>query len=317
MPPPTASVLVPCFRSAGFLRRALDSLLAQTFGDWEAGVVDNASEDGTYEVALDYARRDPRFRVERNPANVGPVRNWRRCAELATGRVAGLLFSDDWYAPEFLAEAVPFLDDAGIGFVQSAVRIVEDPAAPERGDLRYALPGPAARPSSEFLEQTYEGPSGVLPLSPGCALLRRDDLVRFLALELPGPERRGWYAHGAGPDVAVYLQAALAYPRFAHLATPRVSFLSHGANLSWRPDVARAYAVALAHFLPLVEARVGRLRRARVRLGARLAATGEDELARAMADGLGLVGRLRLMNQRRLLAREAARGAPAGRTEAP
>jgi glycosyltransferase involved in cell wall biosynthesis len=306
--PPTASVLVPCFRSAAFLRRGLDALLAQTFEDWEAIVVDNASDDGTYELALEYARRDPRVRVDRNAENVGPVRNWRRCAELASGRLAGLLFSDDWYAPEFLAEAVPHLDDAAIGFVQSAVRIVEDPAAPERAATRFALAGPAVRPSSEFLAGTYEGDTGVLPLSPGCALLRRDDLVRFLAVELPAPERRGWLAHGAGPDVSVYLQACLAYPRFAHLATPRVFFLSHGANLSWRPEVSRAYAVALAHFLPSVEARLGRLDRGRVRLAARLSASGEEELAGRMADGLGLLGRLRILNQRRLLARAAGRG---------
>ncbi len=306
--PPTASVLVPCFRSAGFLRRALDSLLAQTFQDWEAVVVDNASDDGTWELALEYARRDPRFRVHRNPANVGPVRNWRRCAELATGRVAGLLFSDDWYAPELLAEAVPYLDDPGIGFVYSAVRIVADPAAPERGEVRFALEGPAVKPSGEFLRETYgRWPVSRLPLSPGCALLRRDDLVHFLGLELPEPERRGWYDHGAGPDVSIYLQACLAYARFAHLAAPRVSFLSHGANLSWRPDVARGYAVALAHFLPAAEARLGRFDRARVKLSARLSAAGEPELGRSLARGLGVVDRLRLLNQRRLAAREAAR----------
>ncbi len=305
-------MLVPCFRSAGFLRRALDSLLAQRFGAWEGIVVDNASDDGTFALAQEYARRDPRIRAERNAENVGPLGNWRRCAALARGRVAGLLFSDDWYAPEFLEEAVPWLDRAEVGFVYSAVRIVKDPSDGGEAPVRFALEGPAERPSGAFLAAVYDGgPGATVPASPGCALFRTEDLVRFLALELPDPARYRWPAHGAGPDLAVYLQACLAYPRFAHLATPRVFFLSHASNLSWRPEVSRASAVALAHFLPLAEARVGRLEGARVRLAARLSAGGEEELGRKMADGVGLVGRLRILNQRRLLARAAARGAPA------
>lgn len=307
---PAASVLVPCFRSAGYLRRALDSLLAQTFEDWEAVVVDNASDDGTHELALEYARRDPRIRAHRNAENVGPLGNWRRCAELARGRVAGLLFSDDWYAPELLAEAVPWLERPDVGFVYSAVRVVRDPAAAGAAPVHFALAGPAERSTDEFLALTYgSSPGSRLPLSPGCALLRREDLARFLALDLPEPERHGWAAHGAGPDVAVYLQACLAYPRFAHLATPRVLFLSHGENLSWRPEVSRAYAVALAHFLVPVEARLGRQDHARARLAGRLSAAGAEDLAREASRGLGLIGRLRALNQRRLARRAAARAA--------
>ena len=136
--PPAASVLVPCFRSAAFLARALDSLLAQTFEGWEAVVVDNASDDGTFELALSYAQRDRRIHAHRNAENLGPLQNWRRAAALARGPFAALLFSDDWYAPELLAEALPYLGDPRIGFVQSAVRIVEDPARAEAAPVRFA-----------------------------------------------------------------------------------------------------------------------------------------------------------------------------------
>jgi glycosyltransferase involved in cell wall biosynthesis len=305
--PPTASVLVPCFRSAAFLARALDSLLAQTFEGWEAVVVDNASDDGTFELALSYARRDRRIHVHRNAENLGPLQNWRRAAALARGPFAALLFSDDWYARGLLAEALPYLEDPRVGFVQSAVRIVEDPAREADAPVRFAREGAVVRRTREFLRLTYQRvPGAAVPVSPGCAVFRRDDLQRFLALELPDADRYGFSRHGAGPDVAVYLQACLAYQAFAHLSRPLVSFLSHGGNLSWRPDVGRAYAVALAAFLDEAERRMGRSAKARAQLAARLSSFGEEDLARRVAARLGLVGRLHLAHERRLAARAVA-----------
>jgi glycosyltransferase involved in cell wall biosynthesis len=302
---PNVSVLVPCFRSAAFLRRALDSLLAQTFGAWEAVVVDNASDDGTHEIALEYAARDPRVRAYRNAENVGPVLNWRRCAELARAPLAGLLFSDDWYAPGFLASAVPLLAAPDVGFVYSAVRLVRDVAAAAQAPVHYSLRGRAVRPTNDYLRAIYGALTKAdVPSSPGCALFRRGELVRWLALEPPAGHRDAWLAHGAGPDVLVYLQASLEYPRFAHLADPQVYFLAHEGNLSWRPDVQRAYAVALADFLERAAPRRGlAVAKARARLVDRLAAAGEGERSRELARRLGLLGRYKLARQRRRAAR--------------
>lgn len=293
---PKVSVLVPCFRSAAYVRRALDSVLAQTEEDWELVAVDNASDDGTFEVLEEYAARDPRVRAFRNDANVGPVRNWRGCAARARGRYAGLLFSDDWYRPGFLAGALALLErDEGVGFVYSAVDVVAGDGAPAgtRGeDGLYRLDGPAIRPASEFLSIAFGGKGRKVPSSPGCALMRRDDLTRWLSAELPDAEALGYLRHGAGPDQAVYLEACLAYPRFGHLAEPQVCFLAHGGNLTWRREVAVGYARALTHFyerhaaaLPLDHARVA------AKLAWRLHALGEDGASGRLKGRLGLRGR--------------------------
>jgi glycosyltransferase involved in cell wall biosynthesis len=295
-PTPKVSVLVPCFRSAGYVARALDSVLAQTERDWELVAVDNASDDATFEVLLGYAARDPRIRAFRNDANVGPVRNWRRCAELARGRYAGLLFSDDWYQPDFLARALPLLDrDDGVGFVYSAVDVVAGEGAPAgtRGEAGlYRLDGPAVRPTAEFLSIAFGGRGRKVPVSPGCALMRREDLVRWLSTELPDAEALDYLRHGAGPDQAVYLEGCLAYPRFGHLAEPQVCFLAHGGNLSWRRDVAVGYARGLAHFYETNEAKLP-LDRPRVaaKLAWRLHALGEEGASARLQAKLGLVGR--------------------------
>jgi glycosyltransferase involved in cell wall biosynthesis len=306
---PAVSVLVPCFRSAAYLQRALDSIAAQTFQDWEAVVVDNSSDDGTHELALRYAAGDGRFRVHRNAENLGPVLNWRRCVALARGRVAGFLFSDDWYAREFLADAVPFLDDRRTAFVYSAVRIVEDLSRPGDALLYYALGGSGVRSTREFLRGAYGLVRDVeTPVSPGCALFRTAELSRWLSADLPGGETYRWLAHGAGPDVLVYLQACLERPRFVHLAEPRVFFLSHDGNLTWRPEVGRAYAVALAEFLARAAPRLGLAAElARAKLVDRLHAVGEAERSRELERRLGLIGRLSLRRERQLAARASIR----------
>ena len=61
------------------LADCLKSALAQTCGDLEVVVVDNASTDGTWEVCREFAPVDSRVRIFRNPENIGPVRNWQRC----------------------------------------------------------------------------------------------------------------------------------------------------------------------------------------------------------------------------------------------
>jgi hypothetical protein len=123
--------------------------------------------------------------------------------------------------------------------------------------------------------------------------MRREDLARWLSVQLPEEERLGYLDHGAGPDQAVYLQACLEYPRVGHLAEPRVTFRAHGGNLSWRRDIALAYARLLADFY-LAHAAALPLDRARIpaKLAFRLHALGEEAASARLRDGLGPLGRL-------------------------
>ncbi|MDP2842393.1 MAG: glycosyltransferase family A protein, partial [Acetobacterium sp.] len=91
--PPLVSVVIPTYNHAGFLREALESLVAQTFSDWEALVVNNYSEDDTLDVVE--AFNDPRIRVEnfRNNGVIGASRN--RGIRLSKGKYIAFLDSDD------------------------------------------------------------------------------------------------------------------------------------------------------------------------------------------------------------------------------
>lgn len=239
---PEISVLIPCYRAEQFVQRAIDSVRAQTLPAWELIVCDNASDDATWKVVESCARSDARIKAYRNASNIGPVRNWLRCAELGRGRMAALLFADDWYAPGFLEQCVRVLSDDSVGFVYSAVRIVRE--ADRAVQVAYQRPHSGLLPTNAFLRAHLLGEGRPVPASPGCALFRRGDLLRSLSVTLTDTAGLGFLNHGAGPDAKVYLDACARYRSFAHIRDPLVSFAAHGDNLSSRPEIRASYQAA-------------------------------------------------------------------------
>ncbi len=107
---PMVSIGMPVFNGQNFLRKAIDSVLAQTFCDFELIISDNASTDETAAICHDYAERDARVRYVRNAQNVGAGPNFDRCFALARGRYFQWAAHDDMFAPDYLARAVAALE---------------------------------------------------------------------------------------------------------------------------------------------------------------------------------------------------------------
>ncbi len=99
---PLISVCIPTFNGAKYIKECLDSVLAQTFTDFEVLIVDDKSSDETLSIAQEYATYDPRFRVIQNKCNLGLVGNWNRCVELAQSEWIKFLFQDDLIEPACL-----------------------------------------------------------------------------------------------------------------------------------------------------------------------------------------------------------------------
>lgn len=108
-PAPRVSVLMPTFKQASFIRRALESLHAQTFQDWELIVVDDGSPDTTGRV-LERYRADPRVRYRRLTHNNGLGAALNIATGMAHGGYLAYLPSDDLYYPDHLARLVELLD---------------------------------------------------------------------------------------------------------------------------------------------------------------------------------------------------------------
>jgi glycosyltransferase involved in cell wall biosynthesis len=107
---PRVSVALPVYNGERLLPRALDSLLAQDFEEFELIICDNASTDGTAELCLAYAAKDPRIRYVRNERNIGVFPNFNKVVELARGEYFKWAAHDDWCDPRFLGRCVEVLD---------------------------------------------------------------------------------------------------------------------------------------------------------------------------------------------------------------
>lgn len=107
---PRVSIGVPVYNGERFVAETLDSLLAQTFEDFELIICDNASTDRTEQICRTYAGRDARIRYVRNAENLGAGRNFRRVLELSSGEYFRWANCDDLFAPEGLARCVEVLN---------------------------------------------------------------------------------------------------------------------------------------------------------------------------------------------------------------
>ncbi len=107
---PRVSIGMPVYNGERFLKQALDSILAQTFKDFELIISDNASTDSTQEICRAYAARDQRIHYYRNEQNLGASWNFNRVFELSTGKYFRWACYDDVCASELLERCVEVLD---------------------------------------------------------------------------------------------------------------------------------------------------------------------------------------------------------------
>lgn len=108
---PKVSIGVPVYNGERFLRECLDSLLSQTFSDFELVISDNASTDKTEGICREYESRDQRVKYFRFEQNVGGPRNFNRVFGLCRGTYQKWSTSDDFWAPDMLEKSVGVLDE--------------------------------------------------------------------------------------------------------------------------------------------------------------------------------------------------------------
>lgn len=124
---PKVSVLLPTFNYARFLPEAIESVLAQEFGDFELLVGDDASTDHSADVIRGYAAADRRVRLHVHGRNLGMVANWNWCLREARGEYVKFLFGDDLLVtPRALGRLALLLDRKPSATMAVSARLILD-----------------------------------------------------------------------------------------------------------------------------------------------------------------------------------------------
>jgi len=113
---PAVSIGMPVFNGEKYIRDALDSLLAQTFKNFELIISDNASTDRTEQICREYTARDARIRYVRQPENIGACGNFHFVLNEAVGEYFMWAACDDYWKPDFITHALTAMNDESIGF---------------------------------------------------------------------------------------------------------------------------------------------------------------------------------------------------------
>jgi glycosyltransferase involved in cell wall biosynthesis len=114
---PRVSVVMPVHNALPYLDAAVESVIGQTFRDFEFVILDDASTDGSTTRLREWAGRDARIRLIEEPENLGPAGSSERVAQAATAPVVARMDADDISLPTRLAEQLAVLDqfpDVGV-----------------------------------------------------------------------------------------------------------------------------------------------------------------------------------------------------------
>ncbi len=171
---PLATVCIPVHNCERYIGVAIESVLSQTFTDFELVVIDNCSTDGTLDVIRRYS--DPKIRVIENETNIGAESNWNKALSLARGKYFKLLCADDYLYPDCLETQAGVLeapDSEGIKLVSCSRDIVD-----QHGNriMTKSTPGRKGRVTgADIIKRSIRFGTNIIG-EPSCALLRSEVL---------------------------------------------------------------------------------------------------------------------------------------------
>lgn len=120
------SIITSVYNSEKFIGRAIESVLAQTYENWEMIVTDDCSTDGGAEIVERYAAADPRIKLLRMTENGGPGRCRNNSIQNANGRYIAILDSDDKWLPDKLEKQLRLMREKDCGMVHSSYYVCDE-----------------------------------------------------------------------------------------------------------------------------------------------------------------------------------------------
>ena len=204
---PLISIVTPVYKTEPWLRRCVDSILAQTLSDLELILVDDGSPDGSGAICDGYAAKDGRVRVI-HKENGGVMSAVKAGILAAAGQYVGFVDSDDWVDPAYYEDLYCVIRDTGAD-VAVAEHVTHTPA----GDEVFARPAPAVYPGPDggrtllyaFFRDFYSDTPPAQDVIWKCDKLYRREL---LTGDLPYFDEAVWHGEDAMMNVAVLADCA-------------------------------------------------------------------------------------------------------------
>lgn len=165
------SVIMPSYNTGRYIADSINSVLAQTYTNWELIIVDDCSTDDTDEIVAGFA--DPRIHYLKNDHNSGAALSRNRALREAKGRWIAFLDSDDWWHPEKLSKQLAFMQDNGYSFSYTdySIRLngVWQP---------YVVTGPAVVTKRKMYDYCYPSTLTVIYDAQKVGLIQIEDLKK-------------------------------------------------------------------------------------------------------------------------------------------
>ncbi len=123
---PLVSVIMPIYNAEKFLSKTLDSLLKQSYLEWELIAVDDCSKDSSVEILKEYSSKDSRIQIIQKEINSGSADTRNTAIRISKGKYIAFLDADDLWDSNFLSEMINFMRENNSSFSFSSYRIIDE-----------------------------------------------------------------------------------------------------------------------------------------------------------------------------------------------
>lgn len=120
------SVITPAYNCEKYIRECMNSVINQTYQNWEMLIVNDKSSDSTKKIIEGYIKKDPRIKIYNQQINAGVAVARNKAIEMSKGRFVAFLDSDDAWNPNKLEKQIKFMIDNNYGFTFTSYEIMSD-----------------------------------------------------------------------------------------------------------------------------------------------------------------------------------------------
>ena len=122
---PLVSIIMPCYNAERYIAQSIESVLAQTYQNWELLITDDCSKDNSVKIATKYSLQDDRISLLVPDEHQGIARTRNMSISRARGRFVAFLDNDDLWKPKKLEKQVNFMLEKGLGFSYTSYELID------------------------------------------------------------------------------------------------------------------------------------------------------------------------------------------------